>query len=57
MFARVGIANVYTGVIGGGFIPFTQTVSAEIREYHQVDILHIFALVQMREQTPKSSGV
>src|SRR4051794_33355758 len=54
--ARLGIAERDTLLLGGGAVPFRQAIAAEAGEVHQVDVLHIGALTQMREQGAECRG-
>src|SRR5471032_2353288 len=42
--------------IGSGLVPLRQAVTAETGEVHQVDVLHILAAVQVRDQSTKGGG-
>src|SRR6476646_3362367 len=48
--ARLGIAERDALLLGRGAIPFRQAVAAEAGEVHQIDVLHIGALAQMRDE-------
>src|SRR5690348_475874 len=54
--ARLGIAQRHAFFLGGGAIPFRQAVAAETGEVHQIDVLHIGALAQMRDQRAERRG-
>src|SRR5712671_3016187 len=54
---RLGIAERDTLLLGGGAVPFRQAIAAEAGEAHQVDVLHIGALAQMREQRAEGRGL
>src|SRR5580692_7791242 len=54
--ARLRVAEVDPLVLGGGAIPFRQAVAAEPGEVHQVDVLHVGALAQMRDERAESRG-
>ena len=54
--ARLGIAERDTLLLGGGAVPFRQAIAAEAGEVHQVDVLHIGALAQMRQQRAERRG-
>src|SRR5690348_2512903 len=42
-------------LFGGGFpVPVAKAVATESREIHHVDVLHVGALPEMRDQAPKS---
>src|SRR5260221_2637213 len=56
-FARRRIAQRHALFLGGGAVPFRQTVAAKARQVHQVEILHVGALLQMRDQTPERGGL
>ena len=44
-------------LLGGGAIPLGEAVPAEAGEVHQVDVLHVGALAQMRHQRPERGGL
>src|SRR5438045_3373795 len=48
--ARFGIAERDALLLGRGAVPFRQAVAAEAGEVHQIDVLHIGAFAQMRDQ-------
>src|SRR6266851_7211351 len=48
--ARLGVAERDALFLGRGAVPFRQAVAAESGEVHQVDVLHVGALAQMRDQ-------
>src|SRR6476659_10117890 len=48
--ARFGIAEPDALLLGCGAVPFRQAVAAEAGEVHQIDVLHIGALAQMRDE-------
>src|SRR5215471_18926174 len=48
--ARLGIAERDALLLGRGAVPFRQAVAAEAGEVHQIDVLHIGALAQMRDE-------
>src|SRR5216683_3290770 len=54
--ARLRIAELDALLVGRGAVPFGQAVAAEAGEVHQVDILHVGALAQMRHQRAERRG-
>src|SRR6266852_6864431 len=54
--ARLGVAERDALLIGRGAVPFRQAVAAEAGEVHQVDVLHVGALAQMRNQRAERRG-
>src|SRR4051794_36127083 len=55
--ARLGIGQRDSTLLGRRAIPFRQTVAAEPGEVHQVDILHVGALAQMRDERTECRGL
>src|SRR4051794_37614741 len=55
--ARLGVRQSDPTFLGRRAIPFRQTVAAEPGEVHQVDVLHIGALAQMRDKRAKCRGL
>src|SRR3954464_7135254 len=55
--ARLWIAERHTLLLGGGAVPFRQAVAAEAGQVHQVDVLHVGALAQMRDEGAKRRGL
>ncbi len=56
-FARGVVGDLADALlVGGGLVPFLQAVAAEARQVHQVDVLHIGALFEMRDQFAKGGG-
>src|SRR5215813_9274968 len=51
--ARFGIGEGKTALSGLGAVPFRQAVAAEACQIHQIDILDIRPLSQMRHETAK----
>src|SRR3954462_9552375 len=56
-FARLGIGQRDPALLGRRAVPFRQTVAAEPGEVHQVDILHVGALAQMRDERAECRGL
>src|SRR6266851_9790530 len=54
--ARLGVAECDALFIGRGAVPFRQAVAAEAGEVHQVDVLYVGALAQMRDQRAVRRG-
>src|SRR4051812_5126705 len=55
--ARLVLAEVHAALGGRFAIPVGEAVAAETGEYHQVDVLHIGALlVEMRKQPAEGRG-
>src|SRR5438105_2678423 len=54
--ARIGIAERDALLLGRGAVPFRQAVAAEAGEVHQIDVLHIGALAQMRDERAERGG-
>src|SRR4051812_1204795 len=52
--AGVVVAHLQPLLLGGGPVPFRQTVAAEAGKIHQVDVLHIATVAQMLDQLPES---
>ena len=38
-------------------VPIAKTVAAEVSEDHQVDVLNIFAIIEVGEEAPERGGV
>lgn len=55
-FAGVIEADLDLAFVGGGLVPLGQAVAAETRKVHQVDVLHILATVQVRDQSAEGSS-
>src|SRR5438132_13196906 len=47
--ARLGVAERDALLVGRGAVPFRQAVAAEAGEVHQVDVLYVGALAQLRD--------
>ena len=54
--ARLRVGKLDALVLGRGAVPFRQAVAAEPGEVHQVDVLHVGALAQMRDEGAKGRG-
>src|SRR5262244_3634099 len=55
--AGLGVAERDAALLGGRPVPFGQAIAAEAGEVHQVDVLYIRALAQMRDQLPEGGGL
>src|SRR6266852_8783255 len=55
--ARLGVAERNALLLGRGAVPFRQAVAAEAGEVHQIDVLHVGALAQMRDQRAERRGL
>src|SRR5437660_4099232 len=55
-FTRLGVAERDALFVGRGAVPFRQAVAAEAGEVHQVDVLYVGALAQMRDQRAVRRG-
>src|ERR1700733_394622 len=55
--ARGRVAERHALLLGGRPIPFGQAIPAETGQIHQVEILDVGALAQMRDQAPEGSGL
>jgi len=53
LLARLLQVHVEALVLGGGAIPLGEAVAAEAGEVHQVDVLHVRPLAQLRHQRPE----
>ena len=56
LLARLLIIHGNTLLLSGRGIPFAQTVTAEIGQYHQIYVLNVFIVVEMLEQTAERGG-
>src|SRR5260370_34629082 len=54
--ARLGVAERDAAFLGRGAVPFRQAVAAETGRVHQIDVLHVGALAQMRDQRAVRRG-
>src|SRR5215831_10813388 len=54
--SRFGVAEREAAFLGGRAIPFREAVPAKAGKVHQVDVLHVRALAQMRDQPPEGGG-
>src|SRR5580698_4091770 len=54
--AGLGVGDLDAARAGFLAVPARQAIAAETGQVHQVDILHIRALLQMRDQPAKSGG-
>src|SRR5690606_1330755 len=55
-FARLILAHGLAGCAGCLLVPVGEAVAAEAREVHEVDVLHVGSLAQMRDQLAECSG-
>src|SRR6266404_6995368 len=55
--ACLGITECDALLLGGGAVPFRQAIAAEAGEIHQIDVLHVGALAQMRDQRAEGRGL
>ena len=55
--AGLVVGHRLAALLRGGAIPLGQAVPAEAGEVHQVDVLHVGALAQMRHQRPERGGL
>src|SRR6266478_3061034 len=53
---RLGVAERDALFLRRGAIPFRQAVAAEAGEVHQINVLHVGALAQMRDQRAVGRG-
>ena len=54
--ARRVLVDVDAARLGSFAVPVGEAIATEAREYHQIDVLHVAALVQMFEQAPERGG-
>src|SRR5579875_3827333 len=54
--ARFGIGQLDAALLGALAIPARQAIAAEAGEVHQIEILHVRALAQMRDQLAEGAG-
>ena len=55
--ARGGLAQVEPNILGRLAVPTGQTVAAEARELHQVDVLNVASLPQVVHEAPECGGL
>src|SRR5713226_8334257 len=55
-FAGLGVGDLDAARAGFFAVPARQAIAAEAGEVHQVEVLHIRAFLQMRDQPAKGGG-
>ena len=56
-FPRLFIIHVNSFILCRRPVPLTQAISAEACKVHQINVLHIFVLIQMLHQSPECGSL